>query len=207
MHSTFISNYFFFSSFQTDNDPWTAEDLQLQIDIVSRVEGVDAAMLKLRLPYTSGATELPKGRIMLPVWGGQTSTETRLVVAPPFTMTRYEHKTYEEQLFHFNTSTRLKTYPEYAPAHSDHPRHKTAVKGIGYDWRYDTTREIAILDAYVRQVWSIACFLIFCIMLYLDGALIQFAPQQYINLLYGSLYYVTSLFFLSGWDVIFHLQK
>jgi hypothetical protein len=42
-------------------------------------------MLKFRLPYTppDAATEYLDGQLFLPVWGGRTTTETRLIVTDP----------------------------------------------------------------------------------------------------------------------------
>ena len=42
-------------------------------------------MLKFRLPYTPplGSTEYLDGDFYLPVWGGRTTTETRLIVTDP----------------------------------------------------------------------------------------------------------------------------
>mgnify|MGYP001439167833 CR=1 FL=1 len=44
-----------------------------------------AAMLKFRLPYPppNGQTQYFDGDIFLPVWGGRTTTETRLIVSDP----------------------------------------------------------------------------------------------------------------------------
>eukprot|EP01063_Lacrimia_lanifica_P002879 TRINITY_DN11562_c1_g1_i1.p1 TRINITY_DN11562_c1_g1~~TRINITY_DN11562_c1_g1_i1.p1 ORF type:complete len:551 (+),score=263.63 TRINITY_DN11562_c1_g1_i1:60-1712(+) len=140
-----------FDAENPDADPFSAEDLQKQLDYVAALPSVAAALLKLRLPYTSGTTEFAKGAVVLPVWGGQTSTETRLVPALPVEKTRYSHQAFEEQMFHFNTITRLETLPEFHPAHAAHERHAAAVPGCGYDYRYDATAEIDILMKYAKQ--------------------------------------------------------
>jgi hypothetical protein len=69
------------------------------------------SMLKLRLPYEGGQTEYLDGLIYLPVWGPQSTTETRLLVPREAGRRVYDHTEYEEQMFHFNTKTRMSCYP------------------------------------------------------------------------------------------------
>ena len=67
------------------------------------------SMLKFRLNYSNfgmGETRYLDGDVYLPIWGPQTTTETRLV---PFgkEIKDWDNKLYEEQMFYFNTQTRV----------------------------------------------------------------------------------------------------
>lgn len=66
-----------------------------------------ASMLKFRLPWEGGSTNYLKGDIYLPIWGRETTTETRLISVSPFEIVPYDNKKYEEQCFHFNRVTRV----------------------------------------------------------------------------------------------------
>eukprot|EP01061_Rhynchopus_euleeides_P004693 TRINITY_DN13940_c0_g1_i1.p1 TRINITY_DN13940_c0_g1~~TRINITY_DN13940_c0_g1_i1.p1 ORF type:complete len:374 (+),score=140.89 TRINITY_DN13940_c0_g1_i1:63-1184(+) len=103
----------------------------------SQAVGAAKSMLKFSLPYGEGSTTYLKGDVFLPVWGPQTTTECRLV--PSEGEATYGHQAHEERMFHFNTVTRVQVYEKY--------RH---IKGEGYDHRYDCTREIDVLLAYVK---------------------------------------------------------
>ncbi len=97
------------------------------------------SMLKFRLPWTTGDSEYVKGDIFLPVWGPQTTTETRLIVDienldVPF---RYNHRLYEEQMFYWNTRTRVDGY-----IHD--------VISPGLDHCYDCAAEAYILERYLN---------------------------------------------------------
>eukprot|EP01064_Diplonema_japonicum_P008862 TRINITY_DN16315_c0_g2_i1.p1 TRINITY_DN16315_c0_g2~~TRINITY_DN16315_c0_g2_i1.p1 ORF type:complete len:573 (+),score=168.28 TRINITY_DN16315_c0_g2_i1:62-1780(+) len=133
-----------------DSDACTSTDLTTQQDMLKALGSVSAALLKFRLPYSNGTSSYPKGRITFPVWGGQTSTEARIQPDIPLRCVRYDHKKHEEQMFYFNTVTRLKTYPRYCPSHTEHSSHVFAMQGTGYDWRYDCSAEIDILYNYVK---------------------------------------------------------
>ena len=107
----------------------------------SEAIGATHSMLKFALPYGEGSSQYLKGEVHLPVWGPQTTTECRLIVthtdSDPIS---YDHTDHEERMFHFNTVTRTTTYSK----HKD-------INGVGYDHRYDCTREIDILLAYVDK--------------------------------------------------------
>ena len=60
-----------------------------------------ASMLKFRLPWGDGVSEYLAGKIYLPVWGPQTTTETRLIVTD-IKEASYDNRKYEEQMFYFN---------------------------------------------------------------------------------------------------------
>ena len=104
-----------------------------------------ASMFKFRLPYTSGETEYFDGKIYLPVWGGRTTSESRLVVddSSSFKYKSYDHTTYEDLLFAFNTQTRTSFFDidqEYIDL------------DIGYDRCFDCASEIYILEEYVKTL-------------------------------------------------------
>lgn len=96
-------------------------------------------MLKFRLPWKDGITKYLKGKIYLPVWGRQTTTETRLVIDKNIDFLNYDNKKYEEQMFYFNTVTRVQYY-----------EHNLA--GIDeYDHCYDCAAENYILTNYLLK--------------------------------------------------------
>jgi hypothetical protein len=94
-------------------------------------------MLKFRLPWNAGSTEYLAGEIYLPVWGPITTTEARLIVRGHETR-MYDNRKYEEQLFFFNTTTRVALYEH-------------SVRGQGIDHCYDCRAEIDILDKFLRR--------------------------------------------------------
>jgi hypothetical protein len=68
------------------------------------------SMLKFRLPWGDGETQYLDGRIYLPIWGPQTTTETRLFVERDAKLRAYSHKKYEAQMFAFNVNDRVNVY-------------------------------------------------------------------------------------------------
>ena len=72
------------------------------------------SMLKFRLPWTQGCTEYLAGDVYLQAFGPTTTTETRLV---PYGHGRvlWNNKKYEEQMFYFNTVTRVARYAHAMP--------------------------------------------------------------------------------------------
>lgn len=104
-------------------------------------------MLKFRLPY-SGNVEIPnmfpylKGDIYLPIWGPQTTTETRLVCDYEEDEI-YDSLKYEEQLFYFNTVTRVLAY--------SHPVKDKHIDGEGLDHCYDCRAEIDVLGKFLNR--------------------------------------------------------
>eukprot|EP00808_Paulinella_micropora_P026279 g3430.t1 len=89
------------------------------------------SMLKLRLSYTAGNTRYLSGRIYLPIWGPQSTTETRLVPDGDNEIV-YDNIIYQDQMFFFNTHTRMMAY-----AHE--------VEAPGIDHCYDCMSEIFVL--------------------------------------------------------------
>ena len=69
-----------------------------------------------------GQSEYFAGEIFLPIFGPQTTTETRLVPFDNKKLKVYDHLVYEEQMFYFNTTTRLTWYPHsvVADGHYSH---------------------------------------------------------------------------------------
>ena len=97
------------------------------------------SMLKFRLPWTPGTTRYLNGTIMLPVWGPQTTTETRLIVHGSDDEREYDHMRYMEQMFHFNTVKRVSA--QYA--HD--------IESEGFDHCFDSASEIHILRQYIMK--------------------------------------------------------
>jgi len=95
-----------------------------------------AAMLKFRLPYYPGKTSYFDGKIFLPIWGPQSTTETRLMVEDPTKLRNYENTRYEEQMFHFNSEARSLCY-----AHD--------VEATGLDYCYDCRAEVEVFGRYL----------------------------------------------------------
>lgn len=76
-------------------------DLELQMNIANGIRPV-ASLLKFKLPYGDGETDYFDGKIMLPVWGKQQTTETRLLVTDHKKKRKYNHKEYENRMNYFN---------------------------------------------------------------------------------------------------------
>ena len=94
------------------------------------------SLLKFSLPWTNDSTYYLDGDIILPVWNPPTSTEARLI---PNTFHRtWSHRHYEEQMFHFNTVTRVCL-------------HEHGVTAEGLDGCYDCTSEVFILERYLER--------------------------------------------------------
>lgn len=120
-----------------------AGDLERQLSW-SRVMQLVRSMVKFKLPYTDGTTIYPQGKIYLPVWGKQTTTESRLVYANSDDLIGYDHRIYEEQMAYFNNRTLLTYYPhsyikEYLP--------------VGMDNCYSCRSELFIWDRYVKSIY------------------------------------------------------
>ncbi len=80
------------------------------------------SLLRFRLPWTKGTTEYLDGTVFLPVWGPQTTTETYLVPNEPPRDKLWDNGEYEEQMFRFNTVTRVQvsSHPARAVLISSH---------------------------------------------------------------------------------------
>ena len=120
------------------------EDNKWQISWHLKMEPA-ASMLKFRLPWGSGTTQYLSGygehsRIYLPVWGRQSTTETRLV-AVGSDLYDYDNTKYEEQLFYYNTITRVQYYEHDVPLER--------VPGLCHC--YDCASEVFILKRWAHK--------------------------------------------------------
>lgn len=128
---------------QQEVEEHVQKDMQMQMNWVLDLKPV-ASMLKFRLPWSDGSTKYLKGDIYLPVWGPQTTTETRLIVhgSDNGQLIEYDNRLYEEQMFYFNTTTRVQYY-----------EHSFQIQGL--DHCYDCAAELVILGNYFKKY----CFL------------------------------------------------
>lgn len=118
-------------------DSAIARDMAMQQEWV-RLLQPRKAMLKFCLPYAAGKTEYLDGEIFLPVWGPPTTTETRLITDGA-AVRAYDHSEYEEQMFYFNTVTRVKRY-------------HTPLVGEGLCESFDSASEMTILQEYLAYL-------------------------------------------------------
>lgn len=112
------SDFLFISDIRT-GDPKVAEaeeveqavveDMKLQARCAEKLEAM-ASMHKFRLPWGDGISNYPRGDIYLPVWGPETTTESRLIVEGKPVLAEYDNRRYEKQMFFFNTTTRVQYY-------------------------------------------------------------------------------------------------
>ena len=116
------------------------EDMQAQQRWHDSIQPIKS-MLKFRLPWTPGYTEYLAGDVYCQAFGPITTTETRLV---PYGHERvmWDNKKYEEQLFHFNTVTRVARYAHSMPV---------GRPGYGLDYCYDCRSEVEILSEYLHK--------------------------------------------------------
>lgn len=123
-----------------------ARDMNAQMQWYHILEPV-AGLLKFRLPWSDGITPYLSGKVFLPVWGPQTTTESRLLVTTKECID-WDNKKYMEQLFYFNNITRLCAY-----------KHQVLVEGL--DYCYDCASEVDILGKYLsssddrRKPWTV----------------------------------------------------
>ena len=97
-----------------------------------------ASILKFRLAWKAGITKYLDGTIHFPVWGHSSNTETRLITEGGLGMKEYDNSKYEEQMFYFNTVTRVSRY-----------KHDILKNGI--DYCYDCASEIQIIKKYLMN--------------------------------------------------------
>ena len=79
-------------------------------DIMSPI----ASMMKFRLPWKEGITNYLQGDIYFPIWGPQTTTESRLIVTG-HERKDWDHRVYWEQMFYFNNVLRCSAYHHMIP--------------------------------------------------------------------------------------------
>ncbi|KAH3759324.1 poly A polymerase regulatory subunit [Pelomyxa schiedti] len=96
-----------------------------------------ASMFKFRLPWATGMTPYLKGQIFLPIWGRETTTESRLIVQGS-ELCDYDNKLYEEQMFHFNRLGRVQYHINPCIKHV-----------VGMDHCYDCLAEVFVAKQYL----------------------------------------------------------
>ena len=89
--------------------------------------------------YLPGKFKYLAGDIYLPVWGPITTTEARLIPTDCEVEQEFDNTVYEEQMFYFNTTTRVGRY------HHDAAEH-------GLDYCYDCKAEVEILRNYLIKI-------------------------------------------------------
>jgi len=104
------------------------------------------SMLKFRLPYCTKDRQITEyeyldGDVFLPVWGPQTTTETRLIVHGWEKMKIWNPLVYEQQMFYFNTKTRVFYYEHDFGLYESE----------GLDHCFDCRSEIFILTEYLNK--------------------------------------------------------
>lgn len=119
-------------------ESYVQDDMKLQMKW-HNIMKPKATMLKMRLPYQPGKTTYLKGTIYLPVWGGRTTTECRLVACSDETH-EYDHGEYESTMFHFQTVIRTSYFD-----------HDVDIE-TGLCHCFDCSAEIFILENYFRKV-------------------------------------------------------
>ncbi|CAJ1418068.1 unnamed protein product [Effrenium voratum] len=133
-------------------------DARLLADLRAQETWVDIlrpkrALLKFRFPYSPGCTETLDGELRLPVWGPQSTTECRLLVTPQdgaaLATKRWDHQCLWEQLFYFNTVTRISIYPR--PAFAQDAESEATLRTAGLCRCYDCTREVELLAEYLQR--------------------------------------------------------
>lgn len=129
-----------------------AEDNAMQLSWTQKMNPV-SSMVKFKLPYEDvetgtskdGYTMYPRGHVHLPVWGKQSTTETRLIFEDPHDLRKYRHKKYEEQMAYFNNNTLLSYYlHEYTKDYQP----------LGMDHCYSCKSELFLLEQYVDKVYG-----------------------------------------------------
>jgi hypothetical protein len=60
------------------------------------------SMLKFRLPYDDGYTDLPNGELRYQCWTPSYSTEVRLICSRPYSLKRYDHTDHESVMYAHN---------------------------------------------------------------------------------------------------------
>jgi len=136
-----------------DFDEHVEKDMAAQA-LWHRILRPNVSMLKFRLPYAFTTDKDTKqlvprtpptvpyldGDILLPIWGRQATTETRLVVKGYSPTRVYNIAQYDAQLVWLNKTLRQKTHFAYAPL---------VDPSLGIDHRFDGAAEVQVLKDYV----------------------------------------------------------
>jgi Poly A polymerase regulatory subunit/RNA polymerase Rpb1, domain 2/Pentapeptide repeats (8 copies) len=116
------------------------------------------AMLKFRLPYSEGSTELPIGEVRLQAWSGHESTETRLICHSPYDTTKYYHTEHEQRMFYHNMKR------PYKVEEVELSEFLLRLMGLERsDVYYDVCREKAVVEKYVRKFRKEVSYVYKCI--------------------------------------------
>ena len=110
-----------------------------------------SSLLRLALPWTDSSSQYLKGVLLIPPFAAATSAELRLMTdafasaTAPAEMRAYEHRKLEEQMFYFNTETRVARYGRarfYNYASS---------KSLHSCCCYDCTKEAVVLTMFLEK--------------------------------------------------------
>jgi len=94
------------------------------------------ALLRFSLPWTDDSSTYLDGDLLLPIWNPPTSTEVRIL--PNGGLRTWQHRHFEEQMFHFNTITRVGL-------------HEHGVTAEGLDGCFDCSSEVYVLERYLER--------------------------------------------------------
>jgi hypothetical protein len=101
------------------------------------------SMLKFRLPFVPGVTEYLDGVLHLPVWGGRSTSEVRLVVQAPadpaaeYPVRKYDHMRHSDAMFRHNIVSRTTVFEH-------------SVQGVpGLDRCFDCSSEVFVVRLYL----------------------------------------------------------
>jgi len=126
----------------SSDKPLLSEGMETQRDIYLRLRP-RKALLRFRLPWGKGVTRFLDGKLLLPVWGKQTTTEALLIPDADGKEKEYDHIQFEERMFYFNTVRRVQYY-----------RH--SVVGVrGLDHCYDCASEVFIMGKYLEKHFNV----------------------------------------------------
>ena len=135
----------------SDNEPRILQDMQKQMEW-HRVIRPYKSLFKFRLPYPdktdqSNPITYIQGTIQLPIWGRLSTTECRLVVNRDAQDTTYNYKTYEQQMFYFNTVIR------YIDYQLDIPELATIYRN-----NYDDAAELLVILRYIQKYYQFVSY-------------------------------------------------
>lgn len=126
-------------------------DQQKSMDFIAP----DFAFLRFRLPFARHESETfmyPSGKVMLPLWGRHSSTETKIIVARGAPETQYNLQDFEDKMFHHNKITRKAIFHRDIYEATPHVADIIDCPSHEYCNCYDCVREIRILVALTRRM-------------------------------------------------------
>ena len=110
-----------------------------------------ASMLKFRLPWNKRRSDYLKGVILFPVWSAPTSAESRLVVSSSAETRSYDNVKYCNQMFYFQTRTRVSMYGGDRQCYDCISETKILKR---YLEKFDSDREMSELSMYISKSLS-----------------------------------------------------